>query len=55
MELDFSSQAKEGELLFIFRSLTDDQQLTLLAMGRGAYRNLAGEQPLEAAPPCRVH
>lgn len=48
MEPNFSSQAKEDELLFIFRSLTEDQQLTMLAMARGVYGGSPGCPPLEA-------
>lgn len=55
MELDFSSQAKEDELLFIFRSLTEEQQLTMLVMARGVYSNLAAKQPLDADPPRTMH
>lgn len=42
MELDFSSQLKEDELLYIFRSLTPEQQMTLLGMVRGVYGGSAG-------------
>lgn len=42
MELDFSALAKEDELLFIFRSLTPEQQMTLLGMLRGVYGGSAG-------------
>lgn len=41
MELDFSALAKEDELLFIFRSLTQEQQVVMLAMARGVF----GERP----------
>lgn len=41
MELDSSTHAKEDELLFIFRSLTPEQQAVMLAMARGVF----GERP----------
>lgn len=55
MELDFSALAKEDELLFIFRSLTPEQQMSMLTMVRGAYRSLAAVQPSEADPPRTMH
>lgn len=55
MELDFSSQVKEDELIFIFRSLPADHQEAMLAMVRGLYRKQACGQLIEADPPRTVH
>jgi len=55
MEPDFSALAKEDELLFIFRALTPEQQMTLLGMLRGVFSNLATEQPLDADSPRTMH
>lgn len=51
MELDFSALAKEDELLFIFRSLTPEQQMTLLGMLRGVLVELIRRKLVEHASP----
>lgn len=55
MDLDFSLHAKEDELLFIFRSLTPEQQMTMIGMVRGVFSNLPTEQPLDADSPRTMH
>lgn len=56
MELDLSALAKEDELLFIFRALTQEQQMTLLGMLRGVYGDRPPVHGIEAeAPSNTVH
>lgn len=55
MALDLATLAKEEELLFVFRSLTPEQQMVMLAMARGVYGKQADAQTLEADPPSTLH